>query len=92
MPKAIMYICSDKTLDDVNYKACSAILEMCLFQVEIIEDRDKACRMGKGSVNPANGFVIALLDKSVIDGLCIVRNWRALTMYLDKNALIPCIY
>lgn len=90
--KAKIYICSEEAFESDNYQACSSILEMCLVKVEIIKDRDTACRLGRGKVNPADGFVIEFPPIHNAHDAIVITNWLKLVKHLEYAAIIPCIY
>lgn len=89
---ATIYACDKEQLNDENYVACAAILAMCRITPKIVEDRMAALKLGRGIVNPTNGFVIQLPPIHKEDPPVNITNWLKLVKYLDSAALIPCVY
>lgn len=87
-----VFICGADTFDSDNYKACIAILGMCLIEPDIIVDRDKAYKLGRGNINPVDGFAIAFPNEEHDSGYHVVNNWLKLTKLLESTGRIPLIY
>lgn len=80
----VKIILTNMNVSSDNYQACVAILADCGFKTVTIVDREQAVKLGKGHVNPANGFVLYFNGEDEI-----IRTWDQLVKYIDKRGLTP---